>query len=80
MTKRLNITLPDRTVQLMNRVAGKGQRSALINRAVTRYVREASLANLRKQLAGGSRANADFDLKLAEEWFSIEASEEDTEA
>jgi hypothetical protein len=40
MTKRLNITLPERTVALMDRVAGKGQRSRLIAEAVERYVEE----------------------------------------
>ena len=33
MNKRLNITLPEQTVRLMDRVAGKGQRSSLIDRA-----------------------------------------------
>jgi metal-responsive CopG/Arc/MetJ family transcriptional regulator len=40
MTKRLNITLPERTVALMDRVAGRGQRSRLIDVAVHRYVEE----------------------------------------
>ncbi len=38
MTRRLNITLPEQTVALMDRVAGKGQRSRLIDVAVHRYV------------------------------------------
>lgn len=50
MNKRLNITLPEQTVRLMDRGAGKGQRSSLIDRAVRRYVKEETRANLRKQL------------------------------
>jgi len=71
MNKRLNITLPEQTVRLMDRVAGKGRRSSLIDRAVRRYVKEETRANLRKQLAESYRANAVFDLQLAEDWFPV---------
>ena len=72
MNKRLNITLPEETVRLMDRVAGKGRRSSLIDRAVRRYVKEESRANLRKQLAASYKANAADDLKLAEDWFPVD--------
>lgn len=72
MTRRLNITLPARTVQLMDRVAGKGRRSTLIDRAVRRYLEEETRENIRKQLAQSYEANATFDLQLAEEWFPLE--------
>jgi CopG family transcriptional regulator / antitoxin EndoAI len=72
MNKRLNITLPEQTVRLMDRVAGKGRRSSLIDRAVRRYVKDETRANLRKHLAESYRANASFDLQLAEEWFPME--------
>lgn len=72
MNKRLNITLPAQTVRLMDRVASKGHRSMLIDRAVRRYVQEETRANLRKQLVQSYKANAEFDLKLAEEWFPLE--------
>jgi CopG family transcriptional regulator/antitoxin EndoAI len=71
MNKRLNITLPEQTVRLMDRVAGKGRRSSLIDRAVRRYVKEETRANLRKQLAESYQANAVFDLQLAEDWFPV---------
>ena len=72
MTKRLNITLPERTVALMDRVAGKGQRSRLITQAVHRYVEEESRANLRKQLRAGAQVRAERDLNVAEEWFALD--------
>ena len=72
MNKRLNITLPEHTVRLMDRVAGKGRRSSLIDRAVRRYVKEETRANLRRQLSESYKANAAFDLELAEEWFPME--------
>ena len=72
MNKRLNITLPEQTVRLMDRVAGKGRRSSLIDRAVRRYVKEETRANLRKQLAESYKTNAERDLQLAEDWFPLE--------
>jgi CopG family transcriptional regulator / antitoxin EndoAI len=72
MNKRLNITLPEETVRLMDRVAGRGRRSNLIDRAVRRYVKEETRANLRKHLAASYKANADADLRLAEAWFPLE--------
>jgi CopG family transcriptional regulator / antitoxin EndoAI len=72
MNKRLNITLPERTVALMDRVAGKGQRSRLIDRAIHRYVEEEGLANLRKQLREGAQVRAERDLELAEQWFTLD--------
>src|ERR1019366_2076905 len=72
MTKRLNITLPERTVALMDRVVGKGQRSRFIDQAVHRYVEEAGRANLRKQLREGAHVRAERDLQLAEEWFTLD--------
>ena len=78
MNRRLNISLPEHTVELIDRVAGKGRRSALINRAVVRFVQEQSRANLRKQLADGATARADRDLQLVEEWFPVEVMLQDT--
>jgi CopG family transcriptional regulator / antitoxin EndoAI len=72
MTKRLNITLPERTVALMDRVAGKGQRSRLIAEAVERYVEEEGRAKLRKRLREGAEARAGRDLELAEEWYALD--------
>jgi CopG family transcriptional regulator/antitoxin EndoAI len=72
MNKRLNITLPEQTVRLMDRVAGKGQRSRLIDQAVHRYVEKEGRTNLRKRLQEGARARAERDLQLAAEWFAVD--------
>jgi len=72
MTRRLYIILPERTVALIDRVAGKGQRSRLIDVAVHRYVEEESRANLRKQLREGARVRAERDVQLAEDWFALD--------
>lgn len=77
MNKRLNITLPERTVRLMDRVVPKGQRSRLIDQAVTRYVEEEGRANLRELLRESAKARAERDLQLAEEWFALDAGDAD---
>ena len=71
--KRINITLPADTVRLLDRVAEKGNRSGLLDRAVRFYVKEMGKANLRKQLRLGAEARAVRDLAIAEEWFPIES-------
>ena len=80
MNRRLNISLPERTVDLIDRVAGKRRRSALIDRAVVRYIQEESRVNLQERIADGARARADRDLRLAEEWFPVEMAMEDPKA
>lgn len=80
VVRRLNISLPERTVELIDRIAGKGQRSALIDRAVLRFVQQESRASIRAQLAAGARDRAARDLQLAEEWFPIETTSEDPPA
>lgn len=75
MTKRLNITLPERTVTLIDRVAGKGQRSRLIAEAVERYVKEEGRAKLRRRLREGAEARAKRDLELAEAWLVLDEDE-----
>ena len=77
MNKRLNITLPEETVRLMDRVAGRGRRSSLFDRAVRRYVKEETRANVRKQLAASYKANAELDLQLADDWFPLEEQASD---
>jgi CopG family transcriptional regulator/antitoxin EndoAI len=70
--RRLNITLPEKTVRLIDRVAKKGDRSSFIAEAVERYVAEIGRANLRKQLKEGAIRRAERDLHVASEWFGIE--------
>lgn len=72
MHMRLNVTLPEETVRLMDRVAKRGGRSRLISEAVRRYVKDLSRARLRKRLKEGAIRRAERDLQLAGEWFEIE--------
>lgn len=72
MHKRINITLPEETVRLLDRVSAKGDRSGLIDRAIKRYVEETGKANLRRRLKEGYERRAAADLETAEAWFSLD--------
>jgi len=72
MHRRLNITLPEETIKLIDQVAEKGDRSRLINEAVQYYIEQKALADLREQLKEGAIRRAERDLKLAEESFYLE--------
>ena len=72
MHRRINITLPEETVRLIDRVSEKGDRSRLIDKAVRRYVAETRRANLRKRLKEGALRRAERDLHLAAESFFLE--------
>jgi len=72
MRKRLNIILPEETVQLMDRVTVKGDRSRLIDRAVKHYIHSVGRKNLRRRLKEGAEERAERDLAVAEEWFAID--------
>jgi CopG family transcriptional regulator/antitoxin EndoAI len=72
MHRRINITLPEETVQLIDHASEKGDRSWLINEAVRRYVALARRASLRKRLKEGALHRAERDLRLAQESFFLE--------
>jgi CopG family transcriptional regulator / antitoxin EndoAI len=72
MMKRINIVLPEETLRVLNRIAPKGSRSRLIDRAVRQYVKGKSRMSLRERLKEGYLANAKESLATAEEWFPLE--------
>ncbi|MDQ3220489.1 MAG: ribbon-helix-helix domain-containing protein [Acidobacteriota bacterium] len=70
--QRLNITLPEETVALLDTVAGKGTRSTFIDAAIRKHVHEVKTARMREALKAGAIANAERDLAMAQEWFHLE--------
>ncbi|MGI8906263.1 MAG: ribbon-helix-helix domain-containing protein [Candidatus Sumerlaeaceae bacterium] len=70
--KRLNITLPEDTLRLIDGVAPKGGRSRFLSEAVRFYVQERGKAELRKLLKEGASVHAQRDLSLAADWYPIE--------
>lgn len=75
MHRRLNVTLPERTVRLIDRAARKGGRSQLIDRAVRHYLHRIKRDALRKLLKEGAVRRAERDLNLADDWFTLEEEE-----
>jgi CopG family transcriptional regulator/antitoxin EndoAI len=71
MHRRINVTLPEDTVELIDRVSRKGNRSRLIDLPVKPYIAEVGRANVRKRLKERTLRRADRDRKLAQEWFLL---------
>jgi len=71
MNKRLNIILPEETVRLLDRVAGKGQRSRFIHwlSRGSRHSRDDDRSADNWPRAPGPR---DRDLRLAQEWLALD--------
>ena len=72
MHKRVNVTLPEETIRLIDRSASLGNRSRFIAEAVRYFVRTHGRSELRRLLAEGAERRASRDLAIAEEWFDID--------
>ena len=72
MNRRINVTLPEETLLLLEHVAKKGDRSRLIDAAVRYYVEEQGRSQLKRRVRAGALRRAERDLRLAEEWFPLE--------
>ena len=72
MSRRINVILPERTLEVLQRVAGKGKRSEFISRAVLHYVQTRGKRSLREQLKAGYQAQAGENLEIALQWFPLE--------
>jgi CopG family transcriptional regulator/antitoxin EndoAI len=70
--RRINVTLSEETLPLLDRVAEKGDRSRLIDAAVRYYIDEKGRAELKKRLKAGAIRRAARGLALAEEWLPLE--------
>lgn len=66
MHRRLNITLPEEMIQLIDQLAQKGDRSQFINEAVKYYFAHNSRENLKQQLKEGAMRRAERDRGLVE--------------
>lgn len=72
MSKRINITLPEKTLAVLDRVAPKGNRSRFISRAVLHFIESEGRETLRDRLKREALANASRDVEMAAEWFPLE--------
>ena len=70
--RRLNISLPESTVAMLETVADKGSRSTFIDEAIRTHVTALKKESLREAIKEGSIANADRDLEMANDWYHLE--------
>src|SRR5207247_10644594 len=69
---RLNITLPRATVELLDRVTKRGNRSRFIDQVIRELALGRTRTRLRKLLEEERRVNRDRDLRLAAEGAAVE--------
>lgn len=72
MSKRLNIVLPEATVQTIDRIARPGQRSRFIDQAVRHFVEHRSTEALRARLEHAAVRDQDLDREVAAEWLAVD--------
>jgi len=70
--RRINITLPESTVAMLETVADKGERSTFIDAAIKNSIRSIKQNSLREQLKEGAIARAEQNLRMADEWSHLE--------
>lgn len=71
---RVNMTLPEDVIKLLNKKAKPGERSAFIAEAIRHYVKKESQEELIARMIEGYTATAQEDLNLYEE---LEGTESD---
>src|SRR5262249_48055677 len=72
MSKRINIVLPEATVQTIDRMAKPGQRSRFINQAVHYFLANRSTEALRTQLERATIRDRDLERDVAKDWFAVD--------
>ncbi len=77
MEQKLQITLPEDTLQLIDQLLendnpSEQKRSHLIDKAIKFYFTQKQQEHLKQQLQEGAVRRAERDLNLARDWFAIE--------
>ncbi|NCR26080.1 MAG: hypothetical protein GPJ25_06475 [Microcystis aeruginosa LE13-04] len=70
MARQLQITLPEDTMQLLDRWLASSDYPE--NEAIKLYIMEQQRNYLKQQLKEGAIVRAERDLNLAQDWFSLE--------
>lgn len=72
MHQRINITLPETTVRLLDEKAPNGSRSRFIDQAIRHFIQTQSRNRLREALKEGAIARAARGSKMVEAWFALD--------
>ena len=70
--ERIDITLPEETIRLLDRAVPNGSRSRFIDKTIRHLIRTESNKQLKDRIKKGAIARAGRDLDLAEAWFVLE--------
>ena len=70
--QRRNFTLRAETARLLDRLPREVNRSELVDRAIQKFAQDGGRAMLRKLLEEGYQARATRDLRMVEEWFTVD--------
>lgn len=74
MYQKINITLPEQTAHLIEQMADKSSISRFVEDAVIYYIEHVGKESLRERMKQGALKRAERDLKLSQEWNSLEDS------
>jgi CopG family transcriptional regulator/antitoxin EndoAI len=67
--KRINITLPEETIQRIDKIVKEGKRSQFIDKAINFYIEKKSKAQLRQSMKEGAIKKAQRDLETYSDYF-----------
>ncbi len=72
--KRVNISLPQSTLEKIDALTEPGDRSRFIDQAVHFYVDAVGKKQLRQSLKEGALRNTNRDTDIAAQWFQVDES------
>ena len=72
MYQQINITLPQKTIELIDGLSDQEDRDRLIDEAINFYIIDRQKQSLQQQLREGAIHRSDRDLDLVEDWFNLE--------
>ena len=72
--KRVNISIPKATLEKIDTLTDRGDRSKFIDQAVHFYVEAVGRKQLRESLKDGALRHTTRDIDIATQWFPIDES------
>ncbi len=72
--KRVNISIPQATLEKVDALTERGDRSKFIDQAVHFYVDAIGHKQLQKSLKEGALRQANRDVDIATQWFQVDES------
>jgi CopG family transcriptional regulator/antitoxin EndoAI len=70
--RRINVSLPESTIAVLEHISDKGERSMFIDEAIKERAARLKKKNLRELLKEGALVHQERDLDIAREWFHLE--------